>query len=77
MGLKTFKPRTPGLRHRVSKTFSELTEVKPVRSLTEPVRKSAGRNNKAALPPGIVVGVPSVVIVWWISSVTRLVFRRG
>ncbi len=45
MGLKTFKPRSPGLRHRVSQTFEEITEVKPVRGLTEAVRSKAGRNN--------------------------------
>lgn len=44
MGLKTFKPRSEGLRHRVSLTFEEITEKRPVRSLTEPIRKNGGRN---------------------------------
>jgi large subunit ribosomal protein L2 len=44
MGLKSFKPRTEGLRHRVTLTFDEITEQKPQRRLTEAVRKNAGRN---------------------------------
>ena len=44
MGLKTFKPRTEGLRHRVALTFDEITETKPQKRLTEAVRKNAGRN---------------------------------
>ena len=45
MGLKSYKPRSPGLRYRVSQTFDELTTDKPVRGLTEAQRKTAGRNN--------------------------------
>lgn len=45
MALKTFKPRSPGLRHRVSQTFEEITEKRPLRRLTEPLRSKAGRNN--------------------------------
>jgi large subunit ribosomal protein L2 len=45
MGLKTFKPTTETLRHRVASTFEEITEVKPVRGLLEAKRSKAGRNN--------------------------------
>jgi large subunit ribosomal protein L2 len=45
MGLKSYKPRTPGLRFRVSQTFSELTADAPQRGLTEAMRHTAGRNN--------------------------------
>lgn len=45
MGLKTFKPRSEGLRQRVALTFEEITEKKPVKSLTESLKKKAGRNN--------------------------------
>ena len=45
MGLKTFKPRSPGQRHHVALTFEEITEKKPVRRLTEALRKTGGRNN--------------------------------
>jgi large subunit ribosomal protein L2 len=46
MGLKTFKPRSEGLRHRVAPTFDEITEVKPQRRLTEAKKSKAGRNNQ-------------------------------
>jgi large subunit ribosomal protein L2 len=49
MGLKTFKPRSPGLRHRVAQTFDEITEKKPVRRLTEPLRAKAGRGNSGRI----------------------------
>ncbi len=45
MGLKSYKPRTPGLRFRVSQTFDELSDVKPQRGLTRGKRRTAGRNN--------------------------------
>ena len=45
MGLKTFKPRSEGLRQRVALTFDEITEKKPVKSLTTVLKKKAGRNN--------------------------------
>ena len=45
MGLKTFKPTTETLRHRVASTFEEITEVKPQRRLLEAQRSKAGRNN--------------------------------
>ena len=45
MGLKSYKPRTPGLRFRISQTFDELTTDQPVRGLTEAKRNTAGRNN--------------------------------
>ena len=46
MGLKSYKPRSQGMRFRVSASFEEITEKKPVKSLTEAVRKTAGRNNQ-------------------------------
>ncbi len=49
MGLKTFKPRSKGLRHRVAATFEEITEVKPQRRLTEARNSKAGRNNKGRI----------------------------
>ncbi|MDD4016767.1 MAG: 50S ribosomal protein L2 [Kiritimatiellae bacterium] len=49
MGLKTFKPRSEGLRHRVAPTFEEITEVKPLRRLTEARKSNAGRNNQGRI----------------------------
>ena len=49
MGLKTFKPTTETLRHRVALTFDEITEVKPLKRLTEAKRSKAGRNNQGRI----------------------------
>ena len=49
MGLKSYKPRSEGLRGRVSQDRKELTAQKPERRLTEAVRKTAGRNNKGRI----------------------------
>ena len=49
MALKTFKPRSEGMRFRVASTFEEITEKRPVKSLTRPKRKTAGRNNQGRI----------------------------
>ena len=49
MPLKSFKPRSQGMRFRVAPTFEEITEKRPVKSLTEAVRKTAGRNNQGRI----------------------------
>ena len=49
MGLKSYKPRSQGMRFRVSATFEEVTEKKPVKSLTKALRKTAGRNNQGRI----------------------------
>lgn len=46
MGIKKFKPTSPGLRHRSIPDFAEITRSKPEKSLLEPLRKKGGRNNK-------------------------------
>ncbi|HRO74633.1 MAG TPA: 50S ribosomal protein L2 [Crocinitomicaceae bacterium] len=45
MALKKFKPTTPGQRHKVNSTFSEITASKPEKSLVYGGGKSGGRNN--------------------------------
>ena len=45
MALKTFKPTTPGRRQLVLVDRSELYKGKPVKALTEGLRKSGSRNN--------------------------------
>ncbi|MDJ1157297.1 50S ribosomal protein L2 [Chelatococcus sp. SYSU_G07232] len=45
MALKTFKPVTPSLRQLVIVDRSELYKGKPVKSLTEGLSSSGGRNN--------------------------------
>jgi large subunit ribosomal protein L2 len=45
MGLRKFQPITPGQRHKVSHTFSEITAATPEKSLLGKKKKSGGRNN--------------------------------
>ncbi|MBA2564780.1 MAG: 50S ribosomal protein L2 [Gemmatimonadetes bacterium] len=45
MAVKKFKPVTAASRHRSVLTFDELTPKEPERSLLEPMRQRAGRNN--------------------------------
>jgi large subunit ribosomal protein L2 len=45
MALKTFKPVTPGIRQLVIVDRSELYRGKPVKTLTEGLTKTGGRNN--------------------------------
>ena len=49
MALKTYKARSCGIRFRESATFEEITEKRPVKSLTKALRKKAGRNNKGRI----------------------------
>src|SRR5512134_4182435 len=45
MGLKKFRPTTPTQRHAVVADYSEITRRRPVKSLTEPLKKTGGRDN--------------------------------
>jgi large subunit ribosomal protein L2 len=45
MGIKTFKPRTPGLRMTTGYDFAEITKTKPEKSLTTSSHRKAGRSN--------------------------------
>jgi large subunit ribosomal protein L2 len=46
MGIRQFKPVTPGTRFRSVADFAEITKTTPEKSLLEPLRKSGGRNNQ-------------------------------
>ncbi|MDR7419454.1 MAG: 50S ribosomal protein L2 [Armatimonadota bacterium] len=45
MGVKKFKPTTPGRRFATISSFEEITKTRPERALLEPLRNRAGRNN--------------------------------
>ena len=45
MGLKKFKPITPGQRHKIISDYSEITTGTPEKSLVSKKKKSGGRNN--------------------------------
>jgi len=51
MGIRYYKPTSPGRRNASVSDFSELTDKnkKPEKSLTEPIQKSGGRNNQGVI----------------------------
>jgi large subunit ribosomal protein L2 len=49
MALKTFKPTSAGIRHVVIVDRADLHKGKPVKELTEGLKKSGGRNNYGRL----------------------------
>lgn len=49
MGIKKYKPTTPGLRGMTVSTFEEITADKPEKSLTVTLKKNAGRNNRGCI----------------------------
>lgn len=46
MGLRTYRPTSPGRRALVGATFEEITKTKPEKSLLITLKKNAGRNNQ-------------------------------
>ncbi|MFH0821982.1 MAG: 50S ribosomal protein L2 [Pseudomonadota bacterium] len=45
MGIKKYKPTSPGMRFRTGFSFEELTASEPHKPLVEGLRKTGGRNN--------------------------------
>ncbi len=49
MGIRIYKPTSPGRRGMSVSTFEEITRTEPERSLLEPLKKSAGRNSRGKI----------------------------
>ena len=49
MGIKKYKPTTPGLRGMTVSTFEEITSSTPEKALTVSLKTNAGRNNRGAI----------------------------
>ena len=49
MGLKSYKPHTPGTRQMTVQDFSEITRTTPEKSLTVGKRSTGGRNNQGRI----------------------------
>ncbi|NCT12806.1 MAG: 50S ribosomal protein L2, partial [Rhodobacterales bacterium] len=49
MAIKTFRPLTPAARFKALPDFAEITKDKPEKKLTEPLKKSGGRNNQGRM----------------------------
>jgi large subunit ribosomal protein L2 len=49
MPIRTYKPTSAGRRFQTVQVFDEITSSDPYRPLTEPLKKSGGRNNRGEL----------------------------
>jgi large subunit ribosomal protein L2 len=49
MGIRKYRPITPGTRTRVASDFSEVTERRPERSLVVAKHRRKGRNNRGVI----------------------------
>jgi len=49
MGIKQFKPTSPGRRGATGPTFEEITRSRPEKSLLAPRKSNAGRNNQGRI----------------------------
>jgi large subunit ribosomal protein L2 len=49
MGIKTYRPITPGLRHRTGNRYEELSGDRPYKPLLVSLPKSGGRSNRGRL----------------------------
>lgn len=49
MGIKTYKPTSPGRRGMTGSSFEKITPAAPERSLLAPLRKKAGRNARGVV----------------------------
>jgi large subunit ribosomal protein L2 len=49
MGIKKYKPTSPGSRFKSGFDFAEITETKPHKPLLRPIKRTGGRNNKGRI----------------------------
>lgn len=49
MGIKNFRPTTPGQRQKTGLDYKELTTNEPYKPLLEPLKKSGGRNSNGRI----------------------------
>jgi large subunit ribosomal protein L2 len=49
MGIRSYRPLTPGTRERTVSEFSEITRSEPEKSLTTSVHRPKGRNNRGVI----------------------------
>ncbi len=49
MAVKKYNPVTPGTRHKIGLSLSEITTSKPEKSLLAPLKKKGGRNNQGRM----------------------------
>lgn len=49
MGIRFYKPYSPGTRHRTSVDFREITQREPLKALTSGFQRAKGRNNRGVI----------------------------
>jgi large subunit ribosomal protein L2 len=49
MGIRSYRPLTPGTRDRSVSDFSEITRSEPEKSLTRSIHRAKGRNNRGVI----------------------------
>ncbi|MFE4107120.1 50S ribosomal protein L2 [Almyronema epifaneia] len=49
MGIRSYRPYTPGTRERTVSDFTEITRNEPEKSLTRSVHRAKGRNNRGVI----------------------------
>ncbi len=49
MGIRSYRPYTPGTRERTVSEFSEVTRSEPEKSLTRSIHRPKGRNNRGVI----------------------------
>ena len=49
MPIRKYKPTSPARRSMSVSTFEEITKKEPEKSLIEPLKKHAGRNNRGRI----------------------------
>jgi large subunit ribosomal protein L2 len=49
MGIRSYRPYTPGTRQRTVSDFDEITRSEPEKSLTTSVHRAKGRNNRGVI----------------------------
>lgn len=49
MGIRSYRPYTPGTRERSVSDFAEITKTEPEKSLTRSVHRPKGRNNRGVI----------------------------
>ena len=52
MGIRKYKPTTPGRRGASVSDFAEITRTTPEKSLLRPLHNKGGRNVTGTSPPG-------------------------
>ncbi|MCW1735208.1 50S ribosomal protein L2 [Anaerorudis cellulosivorans] len=56
MGLRKFKPTTPGQRNKIIGTFDNITAIVPEKSLVVGKKSTGGRNNQGKMTVGYIGG---------------------